>query len=260
MPKVVFFDLDETLASQESAFKRAYRATAECAAQNSGIDADELERSIPQVAQTVFERAQFFENVRRCRFGGRDILWGEPDIDTELADLAGKYRADVWTAALASQGVEDRDLDRLLGQTFTETMINNVILFAEVAPLLARVHKRIRMAVVTNGMETAQRAKLRRLGIEEYFEVVVASAVVGEGKPSRSIFEHALARMSVKPADGVMVGDSLDGDIAGAVEAGLVAVWVNRDGRSHDARYPKTNHQLANLSGLEQTLRRIDSR
>jgi putative hydrolase of the HAD superfamily len=34
----------------------------------------------------------------------------------------------------------------------------------------------------------------------------------------------------MEPADAVMVGDSLDRDIHGALAAGLGAVWLNRSG------------------------------
>jgi putative hydrolase of the HAD superfamily len=56
----------------------------------------------------------------------------------------------------------------------------------------------------------------------------VVSAEVGVGKPDAAIFRHALAQLGVDRA--VMVGDSLDRDIDGALAADLDAVWLNRAG------------------------------
>ena len=46
-------------------------------------------------------------------------------------------------------------------------------------------------------------------------------------KPDRGIFEIALGRLGVTAEDAVMVGDSWANDVAGAVGAGIRAVWFN---------------------------------
>ncbi|MBI2460622.1 MAG: HAD hydrolase-like protein [Candidatus Rokubacteria bacterium] len=46
------------------------------------------------------------------------------------------------------------------------------------------------------------------------------------GKPFRPIFEQALARLSCRPAEAAMVGDSLGTDIRGGLEAGMVTIWL----------------------------------
>jgi putative hydrolase of the HAD superfamily len=48
-------------------------------------------------------------------------------------------------------------------------------------------------------------------------------------KPDPRIFEIALARAGVGPAEAVMVGDSWENDIQGARAAGVRAVWFNRN-------------------------------
>jgi HAD superfamily hydrolase (TIGR01450 family) len=46
------------------------------------------------------------------------------------------------------------------------------------------------------------------------------------GKPEPPLFELALARMQLEPAEAAMVGDSVDSDIRGARRVGLTAVLV----------------------------------
>src|SRR5437867_1622099 len=46
------------------------------------------------------------------------------------------------------------------------------------------------------------------------------------GKPEPPLFELALARMQLEPAEAAMVGDSVDSDIRGARRVGLTAVLL----------------------------------
>jgi HAD superfamily hydrolase (TIGR01450 family) len=50
------------------------------------------------------------------------------------------------------------------------------------------------------------------------------------GKPHAPIFEMALERLRCRPAEAVMVGDSLATDIAGGRAAGMATVWVDPSG------------------------------
>jgi HAD superfamily hydrolase (TIGR01458 family) len=54
------------------------------------------------------------------------------------------------------------------------------------------------------------------------------------GKPSRSFFEHAIARLGAPPARILMVGDDVENDIRGAAAAGLVPALV-RTGKFNPA-------------------------
>ncbi len=66
------------------------------------------------------------------------------------------------------------------------------------------------------------------LGIEQMFDVVVISGEVGVAKPDASVFAFALHKLGVEKENAWHVGDSLRTDVAGALGAGLTAVWLNR--------------------------------
>jgi putative hydrolase of the HAD superfamily len=67
---------------------------------------------------------------------------------------------------------------------------------------------------------------LDQLGLLPYLEHLTFSGEIGMWKPSRQIFEHALAALEVAPEHAVFVGDSPREDIVGAQGAGMRAVWV----------------------------------
>jgi HAD superfamily hydrolase (TIGR01549 family) len=84
----------------------------------------------------------------------------------------------------------------------------------------------LRLAVVSNSEGTVE-AMLEEVGLRPFFETVVDSAVVGSVKPDALIFQIALARLGLQPADALMVGDSPTADIHGAHALGLRAALVD---------------------------------
>jgi HAD superfamily hydrolase (TIGR01662 family) len=66
--------------------------------------------------------------------------------------------------------------------------------------------------------------------LEGLFAVSISSAAHGYMKPHPSIFRAALAQAGASADEAVMVGDSLDHDIAGARRLGMRAVLVSRSG------------------------------
>jgi putative hydrolase of the HAD superfamily len=81
------------------------------------------------------------------------------------------------------------------------------------------------------------------LGISVDF--VLASCTHGRRKPCETIFAAALALGGVPRELAVMVGDSLDDDIAGASACGVRAVLVDRNGRFPD-------HPGERIEGLDE--------
>jgi 2-haloalkanoic acid dehalogenase type II len=90
-----------------------------------------------------------------------------------------------------------------------------------------------RLAVLSDADRDFLSASVERSGLA--FEAVVASEDVEAYKPHVSMFREGCARLGVEPAQAVYVGDSPWADIAGARNAGLRAVWMNR----HGAEWPE---------------------
>jgi ribonucleotide monophosphatase NagD (HAD superfamily) len=64
------------------------------------------------------------------------------------------------------------------------------------------------------------------------------------GKPSEAFFELALSDLGVKPAAAAMVGDDVEADVGGALEAGIAGVLV---------RTGKYREEDVRTSGIEPT-------
>lgn len=80
----------------------------------------------------------------------------------------------------------------------------------------------------------ALREFLRREDVADFFDIMLFSDDVGIRKPSPRIFEMAIQHFEVEPHKIVHIGDNLKGDVWGAKNAGLKAIYlltdVGRDG------------------------------
>lgn len=105
--------------------------------------------------------------------------------------------------------------------------------FPETVEIIKGLRARgIRQAIVTNitpELLEHQKKKVAALGIGPLFDAIIYSAEVGAHKPDRRIFDHAAAVLGVSNADCLFVGDDPDADIAGALNAGMEALWLSRN-------------------------------
>ncbi len=91
----------------------------------------------------------------------------------------------------------------------------------------------IRMGVVSNTtnpgfMKDYEQSLLK---LDPYFEFSIYSSEVPYRKPHPSIFQLALARLNLDPAEVLFVGDNLNADIVGAQSVGMPTAWLNREGK-----------------------------
>jgi putative hydrolase of the HAD superfamily len=83
------------------------------------------------------------------------------------------------------------------------------------------------VGVLTNGPSEFQRRKLETSGLGPELDAIAISGELGVAKPDREAFERALALLGTSAEETAMVGDSLENDVAGALEAGFAAtVWM----------------------------------
>jgi putative hydrolase of the HAD superfamily len=131
-------------------------------------------------------------------------------------------------------------------------------LFPDALPALDALAPRFRQAVLSNSSTANQERKLTALGIRARFEAVLCADEVGHAKPAPEAFLAACTALGLPPAEVVYVGDKLDIDALGARDAGLHAVWLDRDGAEDDLP-PGVRRiaGLADLPGMLQVLMRF---
>ena len=85
-----------------------------------------------------------------------------------------------------------------------------------------------RMHMTSNGFHEVQYKKLAACGLRDYFDTIILSEEAGANKPSKQFFDYALKVSGANRETTLMIGDNLNTDILGALNAGLDAMLVNR--------------------------------
>ncbi|MET9733920.1 HAD family hydrolase [Streptomyces sp. NPDC006458] len=127
-------------------------------------------------------------------------------------------------------------------------------LFPDVVPALDLLARRYRHGVLSNSSLTVQDRKLRVLGVHDRFETILCAAELGVSKPEAAAFYAACEAMSLPAHQVAYVGDHPDIDGRGAAEAGLLSVWLDRDGACAVGDAPPGGHRIRTLAELPDVL------
>ncbi len=240
--RAVLFDLDETLLPDYGGFLAAVDDCAAAAGAPAGMGRSLHERVRPRWGQAPTAAVAGMRDMSSW-----EALWAPFPAGTE--GWAEAFRAAAWREALADHGIDDPALAARLAAAYHEHRRARCRPFPDTVAALERLRAAgVALAVVTNGTERHQRAKLDAAGLTGMFEVVVTSGAAGASKPDPRIFRIALEAVGCDPAGAAMVGDHPLRDVAGAQRSGLRGVWCDREGG--DPRGVLPDARIDDLAGL----------
>lgn len=242
-PRAVLLDLDDTLIVEEAHARAQVRATAEIA----GVEPGAWEGIVIETARSLWHQSDHYPACRDLGIASWEGLWatfiGAHPLIAPLRGFVGSYRQQVWAAALNAVG-SDPKLSSQLSDRYIEGQRSGHPLASGASDLVQRAVSVGPVALVTNGPPDIQRLKLVQTGLEEHFSAVLISGELGLGKPDPEVFLRAVSTLGVGPEEAVMVGDSWERDIEGALSAGLQAIWI-----SHGRPLPRYGSRVGIASG-----------
>jgi HAD superfamily hydrolase (TIGR01549 family) len=221
------FDLDDTLWDPRPALIAADKAQWLALAQR-----------YPDLAER-FTRDQIFV----CR---KQILANAPSIVGDVTAL----RIEVMYRLLLSLDIAPAEADESARMAFEAFMAkrNDVILFPETIPMLESVSKLYTIVAITNG-----NADVFKTGIGSYFDLSIRADEAGVAKPDRGIFDLTWEKVGCQSSDVIHIGDSLENDVLGAINAGVTPVWYNPDKEQNTLGVNEVS-ALSELSSMIQQL------
>ncbi|MDP1876282.1 MAG: HAD family hydrolase [Actinomycetota bacterium] len=171
-----------------------------------------------------------FQEQRRRRMRGLldsiDLESGAQDVDALFADYLDHYRS-AW--------LPYPDVTATLSELRSMGMV---------------------LAVLTNGEQDQQEDKLRRMGVLDEFDAVLAASALPAFKPDKLAFESLCSTLHLPASAVVYVGDDLAADAIGARAAGLTPVWIDRHRRGGQPEDVPAMTSLTELPGHIRALAR----
>lgn len=140
-----------------------------------------------------------------------------------------KLRVKRFEETFKTMGVESKYIPKDIGEKYVEICPTKTKLISGAREVLEYLQEDYQLHIITNGFEESQNKKLKHADLSRYFKTVTISEHVGKQKPHPLVFEIALKNAKSNLNHGTYIGDNLEADVKGAINAGWKAFWLTKD-------------------------------
>ena len=212
LPAGFLLDLDDTILDDSSNIDQCWRDA--CAANASGLG--DLDLSI--VLDTIRDTSRWY--------------WGDPDRHRDGRLELDAARREVVRLALLELGVKNATLAARIGDAYGHHRDAGMEPLPDAIDTVRWLKASgCALALLTNGAGPAQRKKVARFGLAEFFDTILVEGEIGFGKPDPRVYQLALSRLNLAARNAWMAGDNLEWDVAAPQQLGLFTIWIDRQGR-----------------------------
>lgn len=197
--KGILWDLDNTLYAYDPVHKKAYMSCAELAGMKFGMDQNKF-----------------------------DTLWkaSRNRVHTDLHGQGASHSRLLYFQKMSESafGYTDAQFSLEMEENYWSVFLDAMTWREGMEEFVEQCHKLgMKMCIVTDLTCHIQLRKWNKLRLDRFMQFMVSSEEAGIEKPGSYIFQLALEKMNMKAEDVIMIGDSEDKDIQGAVKAGIRA-------------------------------------
>ena len=139
--------------------------------------------------------------------------------------------------------ISDEDIDQIAND-YIETLTDNNHLFEGAIEVLEYLKPKYKLHIITNGFANVQDKKINNALLSGYFKTITNSELAGVKKPNSIIFDYAVNVAQASKENCIMIGDCLDADVNGALNAGLDAIFFNDKRIEAPQNIKQVNHLL----------------
>lgn len=221
--QAIVFDLDDTLYSERDYVLSGFKAVANWASENLGIDSDYGKYTLLDL---------YCQGVRNNTF-------------------------DQW---LTIHDIDQPDVIPILLNVYREHF-PDITPFEESIELLKKLVTSYKIGLVSDGYLAVQQLKWRALRLDTFFDAVVFSDSLGREnwKPSTAPFRLVLEQLDVDPEFSVYIGDNPRKDFLGARQLGMSTIWLKQSDSEYGNLQPPSleYHPDLTIDSLSDVLESI---
>ncbi|MCX2473146.1 YjjG family noncanonical pyrimidine nucleotidase [Pedobacter sp. MC2016-05] len=151
-------------------------------------------------------------------------LWA----DYHLGKITKEFlRAERFSKTFIQLGIHPDSVPNQFEDDYVSISPTKTNLFEAAEEVLAYLQQKYSLHIISNGFKETTLTKMNLSNLNPYFENVIISEDVGVNKPNPQIFEYALDKAKATKAESIMIGDSLEADVYGALNFGIEAIFFN---------------------------------
>ncbi len=233
-PRVVFFDLDETLIENRKPIPELFRDVFAAFADTLGA-----EHEAAYFAALRTRAGQIWDNMFNTHLSP----------EQQFADCFGLSALD---AQLISAHAAEPLGHAMLEEYIRVSSANVVPYHDAIATLDALRASGVTVGIITNGIERVQSGKIAHLNLRNHVDCITISAEARAHKPHAPVFALALERANALADHAWQVGDHALNDVAGAIRMGMGGVFYDPTGQRRDTAFAEIpeepSHTVASLS------------
>lgn len=191
--RLIVFDKDGTLIDLHSMVLFKAKARRDCIRNRAGKEASQLWEKIV----------------------GVDLEAGKIDVNGPLVSMTQEEEIQIaalsfyvsgysWGESIKTTRIAYHEADRILGPTYGAALLTGV------KDKLETLKKNgFMLAIASNDTHGVIEESFKALEIHSFFDVIVGSDDVTNGKPSTSMIEEILKQTGIRPEETVVIGDSI---------------------------------------------------
>jgi len=160
--------------------------------------------------------AKYTENNHR--------LWADYHLGKITKDF---LRAERFNKTFIQLGIHPDVVPHQFEDDYVSISPTKTNLFEGAENVLSYLQQKYTLHIISNGFKETTLTKMKLSGLNPYFSNVIISEDVGVNKPNPIIFEYALDKAKAFKEESIMIGDSLEADIYGALNFGIDAIFFN---------------------------------
>lgn len=215
----VFFDLDHTLwdfdKNSEMAFDRIFK------------------NKFPEI------RIQdFIEKYAPINQACWKLYQNDQITHIELRYNRLKFSFDALNVEISDENIDE------IANDYIEYLTDNNHLFDGAIEVLEYLKPKYKLHIITNGFANVQERKINNALLSSYFNTITNSELAGVKKPNSIIFDYAVNSAKASKENSIMIGDCLEADVNGALNAGLDAIFFNEKKIEAPDNIKQINHLL----------------
>ncbi len=245
MIRGIFLDIDNTLISSIEAYKFA------------------LEKISQKWKNYYTGEINFLQSFEMCKYQIKKNLPNVPTNRNRI--LVFKFMKDLNLLSVSTKELLKLEQDYFT--FFKENILYQLKIYKKEYKKLLELLKKIsidkKIVLISNESLKTQLLKLSWFFPENIPYSLITSEEIGIEKPSPIIFQKALQIIQLQSREVVMLGDSLEDDVLGAIQTGIQAYWIENIFGEEKVIEQKVGNQIikkfSNLNFALETLLQISN-